>query len=193
MASHKLLTLADGWMKNDQLCISKNQKLQREAQFGQVKNAFEATHSDSRAKNVTFFCWQIHENRWKCIVIYLPNGLWEVQKSKLDAEGSQNVSAKTLIKPVIYCTFAQHVKKTMFSEFNDFPQMSKSLFVSPRAPVERPETLARAPWDHRMTSKWQQCMKNQWELTHFARLMSNRCQNHAKPKFLKFADVSPYM
>ena len=53
-ASHKLLTLADGWLKNDQLCISKNQKMQREAQFGQVKNAFEATHSDSRAKITTF-------------------------------------------------------------------------------------------------------------------------------------------
>ena len=36
------------------MCISKNQKLQREAQYGQDKNAFKAMHSDSRAKFVTF-------------------------------------------------------------------------------------------------------------------------------------------
>ena len=36
------------------MCVAKNQKLQREAQFGQVKHAFEATHSDSRANIVTF-------------------------------------------------------------------------------------------------------------------------------------------
>ena len=72
-------------------------------------------------------------------------------------------------------------------------KMSKSLFGSPRAPVERPETPPRATTTtntttiyqyhyHRMTSQWQQYMKNQWELTHFARLMLNYLQNHAKPK-----------
>ena len=63
-----------------------------------------------------------------------------------------------------------------------FTKISKSLFGFPRAPVERPETPRRAPWDHWMTSKWQQCMKNQWEITHFSRLMSIFRQNHAKHK-----------
>ena len=54
MASHKPLTSESKFIKNDKMCISKNQKLQREAQFGQVKNAFGAIHSDSRAKIVTF-------------------------------------------------------------------------------------------------------------------------------------------
>ena len=83
MASHKLLTLADGWMKNDQLCISKNQKLQREAQFGQVKNAFEATHSDSRAKIVTF-C--LLTNSWKSLKMHcnLPSK-WIMRSPKKQA------------------------------------------------------------------------------------------------------------
>ena len=42
----------------------KIKKLQREAQFGQVKNAFKATHSDSRAKFVTSF---LMSNSWKSL------------------------------------------------------------------------------------------------------------------------------
>ena len=30
------------------------------------------------------------------------------------------------------CTFAQHVKKTMFSEFNDFPQKRQNRYLAPR-------------------------------------------------------------
>ena len=41
------------------MCSPKNQKLEGEAQFGQVTYAFEATHSDSRAKIITFFVVKI--------------------------------------------------------------------------------------------------------------------------------------
>ena len=52
------------FIKNGQMCISKKQKLQREAQSGQDKNAFEAMHSDSRAKFDTFF---LMSNSWKSL------------------------------------------------------------------------------------------------------------------------------
>ena len=43
------------YQKRQNVHRKKSKKLQREAQFGQVKHAFEATHSDSRAKNSTLF------------------------------------------------------------------------------------------------------------------------------------------
>ena len=47
--------------------ISKYQKLQRKAQFGQVQNAFEAMHSDSRAKLDTLF---LMSNSWKSLKMH---------------------------------------------------------------------------------------------------------------------------
>ena len=61
------LTSKSPSIKNDQMCISKNQKLQREAQFGQVKNAFGAMHSDSRAKIDTFL---LMTNIWKSLKMH---------------------------------------------------------------------------------------------------------------------------
>ena len=52
------------FIKNNKMCISKNQKLEGEAQYGQDKNAFKATHGDSRAKFVTFF---LMSNSWKSL------------------------------------------------------------------------------------------------------------------------------
>ena len=184
-ASHKLLTLADGWLKSDQLCISKNQKLQREAQFGQVKNAFEATHSDSRAKNVTLF---LLTTSWESLKMHcnLPSK-WIMRSPKKQARcrGVSKGQCKNTYKTcdiLHICSTCQENYVFRIQWFST--KMSKSLFGSPRAPVERPETPPRATTTtntttiyqyhyHRMTSKWQQYMKNQWELTHFARLMSN--------------------
>ena len=61
MASHMPLTSKSKCIKNEQMCVSKNQKLQWEAQLCQVKNPFKAMHSDSRAKFVTCF---LMSNSW---------------------------------------------------------------------------------------------------------------------------------
>ena len=82
-------------MKNDQLCISKNKKkLQRKAQFGQVKNAFEAIHSDSKAKIVTFVVDKFMKIVENALRFTLQMDYEKSNKSKLNAEGSQNDNAK---------------------------------------------------------------------------------------------------
>ena len=139
-------------------------------------------------KSSLFFCWQIHENRWKCIVIYLPNGLWEVQKSKLDAEGSQNESAKTLIKPVIYCTFAQNAKKTMFSEFNDFPQKCPNRYLGPRGlpwsarrPRREPLPLPiPLPFTNTTTIGWPPNGNSVWKINENSHILQDWCQISVK-------------
>ena len=50
MASHKLLTSTSLWLKKYQIGILKNQKSPPEAQFGQARNAFGATHSEWKRK-----------------------------------------------------------------------------------------------------------------------------------------------
>ena len=192
MVSHKLLTLADGWVKHDQLCISKNQKLQREAQCVRSKMHLKLYTATPEQKSTLFLCWQIHENRWICIVIYLPNGLWEVQKSKLEAEGSQNDSAKIHIKPMICCTCAQHVKKTMLSEFNDFPQKnSPNRYLDPRGlpwSARRPRREPRGPSDDlKMATKYEKSMRNHTFCKIDVKLVSKRC----KTKNLKICGRFP--
>ena len=46
MALHMPLTLENKFIKNDQMRMPKKEKLEGEAQFGQVEHAFKATHSD---------------------------------------------------------------------------------------------------------------------------------------------------
>ena len=65
MASHKLLMLVHLLIKNEQMCMSKKQKLQREAQCGQAKDTFKPTHSDVKAKIVTCFRCHLSENPCK--------------------------------------------------------------------------------------------------------------------------------
>ncbi len=153
------------------MCISKYQKMQREAQVGQVKNACGAIHSDSRAKIVTFL---LMTHLWQSLKMHCNfHSKWILRSPK------KQVWCKLVSKWKLKNTYKTRVMLHICSKWQEnsvfrilrcFAKMSKSLFGSPRAPVERPETPPRAPWDHRMTSKWQQCMKNQWELTHFARL-----------------------
>ena len=49
------MTSACVWIKNKQMCILKYQKSPREAQFWQVKHAFNTTQSDLERKSLLFF------------------------------------------------------------------------------------------------------------------------------------------
>ena len=144
MTSHKLLTLAHSWLKNDQMCISKKQKLQREAQFGHVKHAFEATHSDSRAKIVTFFLlWKV----WKSLkmhCIFPPELIMKGPKKQAWCKLASKWLRKNIDKTnVILHICSKYEENHVFRIQWFISKMSKSLFGSPRAPVERPETPPR--------------------------------------------------
>ena len=146
MASHNLLMLADGWMKHDQMGIAKNKKLPGEAKCGQVKNAFEATHSDSRAKIVTFF---LLTNSWKSLKMHcnLPSK-WIMRSPKKQAwcRGVSKWQCQNICKSCDILHICSKLQENYVFRIQWFStNMSKSLFGSPRAPVERPETAPRDP------------------------------------------------
>ena len=105
-------------------------------------------------------------------------------KSKLDAEGSQNDNAKTLIKFVIYCTFAQNVKKTMFSEINDFPQKCPNRYLGPRglpwsARRPRRESLPLPiplPFTNTTTIGWLPNGNSIWKINENSHILQDWCQ-----------------
>ena len=119
------------------MCSAKNQKLEGEAQFGQVTYAFEATHSDSRAKIVTFF---LMTHLWKSLKIHwnFPSK-WIMRSSTKQA--SCKLPSKWLRKNTYKTSAILHncskcEEKYVFRTQWSLIKMSTSLFGSPRAPVE---------------------------------------------------------
>ena len=125
--------------KNVKMCFSKDQKLEGETQFGQVKNAFQATHSDSNAKSDTCFWCQIYENRSKYNVISIPN--WIMRSAKKQSR------CKLASKWLRENTYKTNVILHICSICPENSVFGIQWFIT------KMSTRPRAPWDHRMPSK----------------------------------------
>ena len=128
MASHMPVTSKCKSIKNEQMCVSNNQKLQWEAQLCQVKNPFKAMHSDSRAKFVTFF---LMSDSWNSLKKHSNLCLrWIMRSAK-----NQTISKiwpkllqrhifknhyKTMLILIIWGQEGSNVIKTTFSIFYNF-------------------------------------------------------------------------
>ena len=160
MASLKLLTSTCLCIKNKQICILKYQKSLREAQFCQVKNAFNTTHSDSERKSLLFF-WLTKTS--KSMKMHSNSCLKWIMKSVLLQLGSNWASLWVFKKAYKTCTILLICSKRPQNDVIQILEFSTCLSNimkwPPRAPAERPETPREAfdsPDKHQNQCHWTQ-------------------------------------